>query len=64
MDNKKIKVKLIGQDGNIFNLMAITRRALIKDGQEENAEKMIKEIENSGSYDEAIYIITKYVDII
>lgn len=64
MDNKKIKVKLIGQDGNIFNLMAITRRALIKDGQEENAEKMIKEIENSESYDEAIYIITKYVDII
>ena len=34
---KKPKVKLVGQDGNVFNLMGLCSSALKKAKQEENA---------------------------
>ena len=49
----KPKCKLIGEDGNIFNLMGIASRILKKAGLREEAEEMIKRIQNSGSYHEA-----------
>jgi uncharacterized Zn finger protein len=56
-------VKLIGEDGNIFNLASISSRALKKAGQSENAVKMQKEIFTSGSYNEALQIIMKYCEV-
>lgn len=59
----KPKCKLIGEDGNIFNLMGIARKTLIRNGQRTEAEKMTEEIMSSSSYDEALQILDKYVDI-
>jgi len=60
----KITVKLVGEDGNIFNLMVITRKALVENGQEEEASRMVKEITgNAKSYDEALQIIMEYVNV-
>ena len=59
----KPSCKLIGENGNIYNLMAIARRALINVGQNENAQKMIDEITSSKSYDEALMIINNYVKV-
>lgn len=57
----KPKVKLIGKDGNIFNLMALCSRPL---GEIPNAYKeMVDRITNSNSYLEALSIISEYVNI-
>ena len=60
---KKPKVKLVGQDGNIFNLMGICSVALRKAKQEENAKKMVNEIMKSNLYHEALSIMGEYCEI-
>lgn len=60
----KPKCKLIGEDGNIFNLMAIASRTLKKAKQGKEAEEMIDRIMNSKSYMEALAIISEYVEIV
>ena len=59
----KPKCKLIGEDGNIFNLMGIASRTLKKAGLTKQAEEMIERIKNSGSYYEALGIIMEYVEV-
>ena len=58
----KPKCKLVGTDGNIFALMGRASQALKRAGMEEERKEMIKKITTSRSYDEALYIITEYVD--
>lgn len=60
---KKPKVKLSGQDGNVFNLIGLCSRALKAAGQEENAQLMSSECMHSHSYQEALGIMAKYCDI-
>lgn len=55
---------LIGQDGNIFNLMGIASRTLRQSGMSEQATEMCSRItETAGSYSEALGIIGEYVNI-
>ena len=54
---------LIGEDGNIFNLMGIASRVLRDHGMGEQAKEMVERIKSSGSYDEALNIIGEYVKI-
>lgn len=55
---------LIGQDGNIFNLMGIASRTLRQSGMPEQATEMCSRItETAGSYSEALSIIGEYVNI-
>lgn len=60
---KKPKCALIGQDGNIFNLMGIASRTLRSNDMKEEAKEMVIRIEESKSYDEALCIIGEYVEI-
>ena len=60
----KPKCELMGKDGNIFNLMSIASRTLKKEKMEEEAKEMIDRIMSSGSYIEALAIISEYVDIV
>lgn len=66
MDNKRNKpdCKLIGEDGNIFNLMARASRTLRENDLSEEAKEIRERITSSGSYDEALCIIGEYVNII
>ena len=66
MDNNRNKpdCKLIGEDGNIFNLMARAARTLRENNLSEEAKEMRERITSSGSYDEALCIIGEYVNII
>ena len=59
----RTKAKLIGENGNIFNLLAIARSALIKSGEREGAKKMCEEVFACKSYEEALLTIQKYVEI-
>lgn len=55
---------LIGQDGNIFNLMGIASLTLRQNGLPEQAKEMSKRIvDTAQSYDEALCIIGEYVNI-
>lgn len=60
---KKPDCKLIGEDGNILNLMGIASRTLRQNGMAEQAVEMRDRIRASGSYGEALCIIGDYVNI-
>ena len=59
----KPRCKLIGEDGNIFNLMSIASKTLKEASMEEQAKEMVEKIYNSKSYIEALAIISEYVEI-
>lgn len=59
----KPAVQLIGQDGNIFNLMGIASKALRRTGQDKEAKEMTDRIFNCASYNEALRIIAEYCEI-
>lgn len=54
---------LIGQDGNIFNLLGIASRTLRENHMIEDAKAMCDRVYASGSYEEALGIIGQYVNI-
>ncbi len=62
---EKIKPKcaLIGQDGNIFNLVGIASKTLKRNGMHEESKEMSNRVFSSHSYDEALNIIGEYVEI-
>ena len=54
---------LIGQDGNIFNLMGIASRTLKQNGLADQAKEMCDRIRESGDYYKALGVIGEYVNI-
>jgi hypothetical protein len=60
--NEKPKMDLVGQDGNIFFILGRASRLLKDAGQKEQAEEMFQRVTNSGSYHEALFIISEYVE--
>lgn len=62
-EKRKPDCELIGQDGNIFNLMGIASRTLRRHGMAEEATEMCTRIRESGSYDAALCIVGEYVNI-
>lgn len=55
--------QLLGQEGNIFNLLGIAIKCLRKAGQKDKAKELATQVFKSTSYNEAIKIISEYVDI-
>lgn len=54
---------LIGQDGNIFNLVGLASRTLKRNVLTSEANEMASKVYKSGSYEEALGIIGEYVNI-
>ena len=65
MENERNKpdCPLIGQDGNVFNIIGIASRTLKENGMSEEAKEMSSRVFASGSYAEALSIIGEYVNI-
>jgi hypothetical protein len=61
---KKPEAALIGEDGNVFNLVGIASKALKKAAQPDKAKEMTTKVFASGSYDEALTIIGQYCEIV
>lgn len=61
--NPKLKptAKLIGANGNVFNLLAICRQALRRYPNAFN--ELWERVNNSSSYEEALQIMTEYVEV-
>jgi len=62
-EDRKPDCPLIGQDGNVFNLVGIAARALKRNGLRDEAKEMSARVFASGSYGEALGIIGEYVNI-
>jgi hypothetical protein len=61
-ERSKPEAELIGADGNIFNLIGIAARALKNAGLRDEAKEMSERDTGSSSYDNALAIITEYVE--
>ena len=62
-EKQKPNCPLIGQDGNIFNLMGIASRTLRRNGMSDQASEMCDRVRESGNYYKALCIIGEYVNI-
>jgi hypothetical protein len=60
---KKPICKMVGQNGNVFNLMGLANRAMKNAGKEAEGKTMLARVMKSGSYGEALRIMGEYVDI-
>lgn len=63
MAEKKPSCKLTGEDGNIFNLVAIARKALVAAGEPEKAKEMGDKVFAARDYNEALRTIMEYVEV-
>jgi hypothetical protein len=62
MSKTGITVKIIGADGNVFNLLGICRRALRREGRLDLWDEFYKEA-TSGDYNHALAIIADYFEV-
>jgi hypothetical protein len=58
----KPEAPIIGADGNVFNLIGIVSNALKRAGLREEAAEMRSRVMDSGSYGDALAIMTEYVE--
>lgn len=59
---QRLKMQLIGQDGNIFAIMGRASRLLKNAGQSDKAKEMCDRVTASQSYSEALNIVSEYVE--
>ena len=58
----KPKCPIIGENGNIFNIMGIASKTLKSNDMAKEAKEMCERITSSGSYEEALEVIMEYVE--
>lgn len=59
---KKVPAKLIGEDGNVFNLIGICTKALKRAGYNDEAKELVNRVTSCKSYEDALCVMTEYVD--
>ena len=59
---RRPKMRLSGMDGNIFSILGNASRLLRRDGQADRAKEMADRVFASGSYEQALSIISEYVE--
>lgn len=60
--SRKPKMELVGHDGNIFSILGRAGRLLKENGMADQAHEMNARVFGSGSYEEALRIISEYVE--
>ena len=60
--NNKPKMDLVGHDGNIFAILGRASRLLRQNGMAGQIQEMNDRVYGSHSYDEALNIISEYVE--
>lgn len=60
----KPECRLIGQDGNVFNVIGLVGRALTRAGLKDKAKEFSGKAFSAGSYDEVIALAQEYVEVI
>ena len=60
--SSKPKMDLAGHDGNIYSILGRASRLLKQEGQPDRAQEMWDRVLDSKSYNEALGIISEYVE--
>lgn len=55
--------KLVGEDGNVFNIIGRVRRALRYAGERDAAEEFVRRALACQSYGEVLALVLAYVDV-
>jgi hypothetical protein len=63
-DTEKPECKLIGEDGNVFNLIGLASRCLKANGLSNRVSELQARVMSCGSYEQALEVIGEYVDIV
>jgi hypothetical protein len=63
-ETKKPVAKVLGKDGNVFNLISICSTALKNAGLKAQANEMTNKVMSSVSYHEALSIMGQYCELI
>ena len=59
-----VHVQLSGEDGNVFSIIGRVRRALMKAGAtQEQLDGFMKEVTSAGSFDEALLVVMRWVNV-
>ncbi len=58
-----VTVRLVGEDGNVFNIIGRTARALKKAGHGDAAREFTREAFAAHSYDEVLGLVLSLVDV-
>lgn len=61
-EKKRPKMELLGRDGNVFVILGAAAGLLIKEGMDQQANEMYKQVMQSGNYYQALHIISEYVE--
>lgn len=59
-----VKVKLTGEDGNAFNLLAVMDRALARAGASMTERKKFRDEATSGDYDHLLRVCMSWVHVV
>ena len=63
MDESKPTCILVGQDGNVFNIIGRVSASLKKAGLRDKSAEFVSKAMSAGSYDEVLQLAMKYVDV-
>ena len=63
MPKTNVTVKLVGEDGNVFNIIGKVSRELKRAGFKDEAKRFQEEAFKCGSYDEVLQLVFKYVEV-
>ena len=61
--NEKPTVQLIGENGNVFNVIGKTKKALERAGMREEAKAFTDKAFAAGSYDEVLRLVMDYCEV-
>jgi hypothetical protein len=59
----KPRCRLIGKNGNVFNLIAIVTATLKKADMADKAKEFMEKAWHAGSYDNVLVLIMDYVEV-
>jgi hypothetical protein len=60
---EKPTVKLIGEDGNVFNIIGLVRKALKRAGHPDLADEFSNKAMKQPSYDHVLALVTEYCEV-
>ena len=60
-EKEKPMCPIIGANGNVFNILGMASRTLKENDMADEAQEMYSRVTSSGSYEEALGIITEYI---
>lgn len=60
--DKKVKLELIGMDGNAFNLLGAFRRQAKREGWSDKEIKEVTDEAESGDYDHLLFTLGEYCE--